>query len=132
MKTLMIRLALVVALAPLSACFGHHDDSPPLQVDAGPVGGGCEYEEFPGICTIDDGDQLVFQGNVAGSEVLSTNSVDSVEDIVWAGTPVPCALRCATRGTCGPCGLQVNMSQEYYNCGPTSWDACRVFWSQED
>jgi hypothetical protein len=130
MKTLIIRLGFMMALAPLSACLGHHDESPSFEIDPGPIGGHCEHEEFLGTCTINDEDDLVFQENVAGSEVLNTNSVDFVEELLRAGSAVPCTLFCATRGTCGPCGVDVHMSQEGYSCGPALWDTCRVFWRQ--
>ncbi len=82
------------------------------------VGGPCDYDEFPGSCTVTQVDpdgtvRFAYEGSVEGDAVVLRENTGTIEGPV--GTVVDCTLEFITEGTCTPCLLSVG------SCGQEAW-----------
>lgn len=90
------------------------------------VGGPCEYESQPGICHITDvkGSALTlftFTGKVDGRDVkLKKNET---RGSFKAGSEIACSIEFITKGTCTPCGFDLN--GVWGSCGKAAWEFFR-------
>lgn len=84
------------------------------------VGGTCDYDEFPGECTVTQVDpegtvNFTYEGEVEGDAIVLSENTGTIEGPV--GTVVDCTLQFITEGTCTPCLFSVG------SCGQEAWAA---------
>jgi len=83
------------------------------------IGGPCEYDDYPGTCTMTDDSTVTYTGTIEGTDVSlagNTYSPQGDEEAPESGEAVDCTLSYITAGTCTPCILSVG------ECGEEAFD----------
>ncbi|MBN1283362.1 MAG: hypothetical protein JXA24_06295 [Proteobacteria bacterium] len=93
------------------------------------VGGLCEYEKFPGVCTVTQVDpdgtvSFTYDGAIGGQAVSLAGNTTAGE--YREGDVADCDLQFITTGACTPCLVSIGSCGEEAWAAFTAWAAGRV------